>query len=90
MSDLVVLRKLVVDARERVEPPVCAVCGKPVFGFAFDNALLLHPGGVRFFAFCHGETEVVHITEEDLQAMVDAGQNTFTFGRAFKPKDNQP
>jgi hypothetical protein len=77
---------LVKDCLEGLEVPICDVCDAPVFMFARDNALLLHPGGVHFTAFCHGDMERVHVTEEDMRAMLEVGVSEFRFARAFVQK----
>ncbi len=68
-----------------VTVPTCDVCDKPVFIFTRDNGNC-EPGGVNFTATCHGQTEHVHVSDEDMHAMLEAGQTTFVFGRAFLKK----
>jgi hypothetical protein len=80
--DLSVFESLA-TARERFEMPICDVCEKPVDAMWMDNALDLFPGGRMFTASCHGETETVTVTEDDMRKMLETGQTRFRFGRAF-------
>jgi hypothetical protein len=70
---------------ENIKVPICDVCNVPVFMFARDNGNCL-PGGVNFTAFCHGETERVHVSDQEMHAMLRAGVTEFQFVRAFMKK----
>jgi hypothetical protein len=55
-----------------IEPPLCAVCGVRVLyvELVFSPAANRGLGGHAVVAHCHGEREVVDISEHDLASMV--------------------
>ena len=54
--------------------PLCAVCGHPVD--RMTETYDLDRPRIRFVAYCHGETEVVTIEEEETQGRVDPSLGT--------------
>ena len=80
---------ITVSAADPADVPICDVCEKPVFMFWRDNGELRHPGGVNFTAHCHGQTETVHVSDEDMRQMAKRGQTRFVFARAFQKKPKE-
>jgi hypothetical protein len=66
--------------------PTCAVCKRPVDSFEYyDEPSSLLP--VRILtARCHGKVEQVRLTDQDMRAMLQAGQTRLYLGEAFVPK----
>lgn len=65
-------------------PPFCDVCQRPVEKLERDEDRFLER--VRFTARCHGDSEVVDVSERELVEMADG----IKFGVAFKKASPLP
>lgn len=64
----------------KFEPPICSICGHTVDHF---EVICDHVTGRRTFtARCHGETQVQHLDDRDLERL---GPNGISIGYAFAP-----